>query len=93
MLKCVGCRYVYWRSRARQFRRPTTGEGTAPYKYRHPMLVSPFIRDLTKAELHLHIECTFGPELMLDIARRNGVSLPFATLVAYRTANRMLISQ
>ena len=55
MLKCVGRRYAYWRSRARQFRRTTTGEGSAPYKYRHPMPVAPFIRDLTKAELHPHI--------------------------------------
>ena len=56
MLKCVSCRYVFWRSRARLFRRPTTGDGCAPYKYRHPMPVSPFIRDLTKAELRPHIE-------------------------------------
>ena len=40
------------------------------------MPVSPFIRDLPKAELHLHNEGTFEPELMLEIAQRSGVSLP-----------------
>ena len=44
------------------------------------MQISPFIRDLPKAELHVHIEGTFEPELMLSIARRNGITLPFATV-------------
>ena len=57
------------------------------------MPVSPFIRDFTKAELHPHIEGTFEPELMLEIDRRNGVSLPFATLDAHLPANRILIPQ
>ena len=52
------------------------------------MPVSPFIRDLPKAELHVHIEGTFEPELMLEIARRNGVSLPFATVDETRAAYR-----
>ncbi len=43
------------------------------------MTVSPFIEHLPKAELHLHIEGTFEPELMLRIARRNNVPLPFAS--------------
>ena len=46
----------------------------------HSMHVSSFIRELPKAELHLHIEGTFEPELMLEIARRNGVALPFTTV-------------
>ena len=44
------------------------------------MQISPFIRGLPKAELHVHIEGTFEPELMLSIARRNGITLPFATV-------------
>ena len=52
------------------------------------MRVSPFIRDLPKAELHLHIEGAFEPELMLAIARRNGVNLPFATVDEARAAYR-----
>ena len=50
------------------------------------MQVSSFIRDLPKAELHVHIEGTFEPELMLEIARRNGVSLPFNTVEEARDA-------
>lgn len=32
---------------------------------------------MPKAELHLHIEGTLEPELALDLARRNGVQLPW----------------
>jgi adenosine deaminase len=39
-----------------------------------------FIQGLPKAELHLHIEGTFEPELMFEIAARNRVDLPYATL-------------
>jgi len=38
-----------------------------------------WIIDLPKVELHLHIEGTLEPELMLDLAKRNGLSLPFTT--------------
>ncbi len=34
------------------------------------------IQILPKAELHLHIEGTFEPELMFEIAKRNHISLP-----------------
>lgn len=39
-------------------------------------------RELTlpTAELHLHIEGTLEPELILDLAARNGIALPFPTL-------------
>ena len=36
-----------------------------------------FIEGLPKAELHLHIEGTFEPELMFEIAQRNKISIPF----------------
>ncbi len=37
------------------------------------------IRRLPKAELHLHIEGTLEPAMVLDLARRNGVDLPYST--------------
>ncbi|HXA37723.1 MAG TPA: adenosine deaminase [Phenylobacterium sp.] len=45
-----------------------------------------FIRGLPKAELHLHIEGSLEPEQMFEFARRNRVSLPFATVEEVRAA-------
>ncbi|MFT5110738.1 MAG: adenosine deaminase [Parasphingorhabdus sp.] len=50
------------------------------------MIISDFIRDLPKAELHLHIEGTFEPELMFAIAHRNGVELPYKSVEELRGA-------
>ena len=36
-----------------------------------------FIQNIPKAELHLHIEGTFEPELMFEIANRNEINLPY----------------
>ena len=47
---------------------------------------SEFIRRLPKAELHIHIEGSFEPELMFEIARRNGVRIPFDSVEAVRAA-------
>ena len=46
----------------------------------------PFIQSLPKAELHLHIEGTLEPELMFKLARRNGISLPYASVAELRNA-------
>lgn len=35
---------------------------------------------MPKAELHLHIEGSFEPQLMFDIAKRNHISIPFASV-------------
>jgi len=45
-----------------------------------------FIARMPKAELHLHIEGTLEPELMFEIARRNGVALRFKSVEALREA-------
>jgi adenine deaminase len=44
------------------------------------------IESLPKAELHLHIEGTLEPELMFELARRNGVTLPYDSVEAVRRA-------
>jgi len=50
-----------------------------------------FIRRLPKAELHLHIEGTLEPQMMFDLAERNGYELPFpdveSVMAAYKFRN------
>ena len=45
-----------------------------------------FVRDLPKAELHIHIEGTLEPELLLELAVRNGISLPYRDIDSIRRA-------
>ena len=45
-----------------------------------------FIRDLPKAELHMHIEGSLEPELMFQLAQRNAIELPFDSVEAIRAA-------
>lgn len=45
-----------------------------------------FIEGLPKAELHLHIEGTFEPELMFEIAQRNKVRIPYGTIDRLKSA-------
>ncbi len=47
-----------------------------------------FIRALPKIELHLHIEGTLEPRLMFEMARRNGVDIPFESEAEIRDAYR-----
>jgi adenosine deaminase len=45
-----------------------------------------YIARIPKAELHLHIEGTFEPELMFQLAKRNNISLPYANEQELRNA-------
>jgi adenosine deaminase len=51
-------------------------------------LISQFAQSLPKAELHLHLEGSFEPELMFAIARRNRVDIPFKSADEVRAAYR-----
>ncbi|MCY3656363.1 MAG: adenosine deaminase [Chloroflexi bacterium] len=44
------------------------------------------IRALPKAELHIHIEGTLEPEMMFELAARNGVALRFGSVEEVRAA-------
>jgi adenosine deaminase len=52
------------------------------------MTRSDLITRLPKVELHLHVEGTLEPEMAFELARRNGISLPYASAEAMRTAYR-----
>lgn len=45
-----------------------------------------FIAGLPKCELHLHIEGTLEPELKFELARRNGLALPYSSVEEMRAA-------
>ncbi len=45
-----------------------------------------FIHGIPKAELHIHIEGALEPELMLELAAKNGIDLPFASVGDVRRA-------
>lgn len=45
-----------------------------------------FIREIPKAELHIHIEGSLEPEMMFEIAARNGIKLSYQSAAEVREA-------
>jgi adenosine deaminase len=45
-----------------------------------------FIEGMPKAELHVHIEGTLEPEMKFELAKRNGIKLPYKNVKALRDA-------
>ncbi len=51
-------------------------------------MIDDFFSRLPKAELHLHIEGSLEPEMMVALATRNRVAIPFASVEEVRAAYR-----
>jgi len=49
-------------------------------------MLEDFIRKLPKAELHVHIEGSLEPEMMMALAERNDISIPFSSVREIRDA-------
>jgi len=58
------------------------------HKNKRLIMLKDIIKKMPKAELHLHIEGTLEPEMMFELANRNNIVLPFATIDEVKEAYR-----
>lgn len=56
---------------------PSPARATAARPTTDPQALEAAVKALPKVELHVHLEGSIPPELMLSLARRNGLKLPF----------------
>lgn len=63
---------------------PATGPRVVPQSLDSSLV--DFIKQLPKAELHIHIEGTLEADMMMQFAARNNVSLPYANVEEARAA-------
>jgi len=50
------------------------------------MAVSKLVRSLPRAELHMHIEGSLEPEMMMSLAARNGIASPYGSIEEAKAA-------
>jgi len=63
-------------------------DATDPSRTTAQAALAEFVRRLPKAELHLHIEGTLEPELLLELGRRNDIHLPCSSAEECRAQYR-----
>jgi aminodeoxyfutalosine deaminase len=63
---------------------PLPARSAASHSAPDPKALEATVRAMPKVELHVHLEGSIPPELMLSLARRNGLKLPFEQAGQFR---------